>query len=128
MPSKLRPRNLGELLDRTFQLYWGHFLLFVGISALAHLLAFVTQVGFSPCQGLRAPCSGVVMIGMGIGYRIAAMAASIRALKLCWPSTNRFCAAGFSPHAATVLKPAMTALPFFGFSRKKAANPAWCPV
>src|SRR3974390_553107 len=34
----LRPLPLGEILDRTFTLYRRHFLLFVGISAIPHLL------------------------------------------------------------------------------------------
>jgi hypothetical protein len=34
----LRPLSLGEILDRTFSLYRRHFLLFVGITALPHLL------------------------------------------------------------------------------------------
>lgn len=34
----LRPLSLGEILDRTFSLYRRHFLLFVGITAIPHLL------------------------------------------------------------------------------------------
>jgi hypothetical protein len=34
----LRPLSLGEILDRTFSLYRGHFLLFIGITAIPHLL------------------------------------------------------------------------------------------
>ena len=32
--TELRPLTLGELLDRTFQLYRNHFWLFVGIMAI----------------------------------------------------------------------------------------------
>jgi hypothetical protein len=34
----LRPLSLGEILDRTFSIYRRHFLLFVGITAIPHLL------------------------------------------------------------------------------------------
>lgn len=34
----LRPLSMGEILDRTFSLYRRHFLLFIGISALPHVL------------------------------------------------------------------------------------------
>lgn len=34
----LRPLSLGEILDRTFSLYRRHFLLFLGIAAIPHLL------------------------------------------------------------------------------------------
>ena len=34
----LRPLSLGEVLDRTFSLYRRHFLLFVGIAAIPHVL------------------------------------------------------------------------------------------
>ena len=36
MTTALRPLTLGELLDRTFQLYRNNFLLFVGIAATAY--------------------------------------------------------------------------------------------
>lgn len=35
---ELRPLSLGELLDRTFSLYRKHFVLFLGITAIPHLL------------------------------------------------------------------------------------------
>ena len=49
----LRPLSLGEILDRTFSLYRRHFLLFLGIAAIPHLLTlalnlvqvFVLQAG-----------------------------------------------------------------------------------
>jgi hypothetical protein len=34
----LRPLSLGEILDRTFSIYRGNFLLFVGITAIPQLL------------------------------------------------------------------------------------------
>ena len=41
----LRPMTLGEVLDRTFTLYREHFLLFVGITALPHLLTLLFNFG-----------------------------------------------------------------------------------
>jgi hypothetical protein len=40
----LRPLSTGELLDRTFSLYRGHFALFVGIIAVTHLLVLTVQL------------------------------------------------------------------------------------
>jgi uncharacterized membrane protein len=55
----LRPLSLGELLDRTFTLYRGHFLLFVGISAIPRvfvLLIQLVQTMVSPARGIfQAP-------------------------------------------------------------------------
>jgi hypothetical protein len=44
----LRPLSLGEILDRTFSLYRRHFLLFLGITAIPHLLI----LGFNLLQVL----------------------------------------------------------------------------
>jgi hypothetical protein len=40
----LRPLSLGEILDRTFTLYRRNFLLFIGITALPHLLILALQL------------------------------------------------------------------------------------
>lgn len=61
MATALRPLNTGELLDRTFQLYRAHFLLFVGIAALPQLFLLAYQLvgavlahpGIDPFQNLR---------------------------------------------------------------------------
>jgi hypothetical protein len=45
MTTALRPLTLGELLDRTFQLYRNYFLLFVGISATAYFPMFLIRNG-----------------------------------------------------------------------------------
>jgi Membrane domain of glycerophosphoryl diester phosphodiesterase len=50
----LRPLSLGEILDRTFSLYRRHFLLFVGITAIPHLLILamnLTQLVFLTTRG-----------------------------------------------------------------------------
>ena len=44
MTAALRPLNTGELLDRTFSLYRNHFVLFLGIAALPHLVLLAVQL------------------------------------------------------------------------------------
>src|ERR1700690_990112 len=44
MTTTLRPMSLGEFLDRSFYLYRKHFLLFVGIIALPHLVFLAFQL------------------------------------------------------------------------------------
>jgi hypothetical protein len=54
MTTALRPLGLGELLDRSFFLYRKHFVLFVGIVALPHLIVLAVQligVGFGSQSG-----------------------------------------------------------------------------
>jgi hypothetical protein len=46
MDSTLRPMSTGQVLDRTFQLYKNHFLLFAGISALPPAVLLLAQAGF----------------------------------------------------------------------------------
>jgi hypothetical protein len=42
---ELRPLSLGEILDRTASLYRSHFVLFVGISGIPHLLVLAWTLG-----------------------------------------------------------------------------------
>ena len=58
MNSQLRPLSLGELLDRTFQLYRQQFMLFVGIVALPQLVLLTANLsgllaGAFPPRGLN---------------------------------------------------------------------------
>jgi hypothetical protein len=55
----LRPLSLGEVLDRTFSLYRRHFLLFMGIAAIPHLLTLA--IGLLQMLYLQHP----VVIGQG---------------------------------------------------------------
>lgn len=41
---ELRPLSTGEILDRTFTLYRRNFLLFLGISAIPHVLVLVLNL------------------------------------------------------------------------------------
>ena len=45
--ADLRPMSLGEVLDRTFNLYKNNFWLFAGITALPFFLLLVVQVGIA---------------------------------------------------------------------------------
>ena len=45
MAHTLRPLPLGQLLDETFNIYRRNFVLFVGISAIPHLVILVFQLG-----------------------------------------------------------------------------------
>ena len=40
----LRPLSLGEILDRTFTIYRGSFLLFIGISAIPRILVLILNL------------------------------------------------------------------------------------
>jgi hypothetical protein len=46
----LRPMSLGEVLDRTFNLYKNHFWLFVGIAALPFSLLLLVQIAFAAAK------------------------------------------------------------------------------
>ena len=52
----LRPLALGEILDRTFSLYRRHFLLFIGIAAIPHLLTLA--IGLLQIWFVQAPLLG----------------------------------------------------------------------
>ncbi len=53
---ELRPLSLGEILDRTFSLYRRHFLLFLGITALPHLL--ILGLNLVELTFLKFPAAG----------------------------------------------------------------------
>ena len=60
MDAELRPLGLGEILDRTFQLYRSHFLLFAGISSFAAALDLVWSL-------LQTATVRVVQHRVGVG-------------------------------------------------------------
>jgi hypothetical protein len=55
----LRPLSIGELLDRTFSLYRRNFLLFIGISAIPHLLVLALQLTQLALTTTRLPIAPV---------------------------------------------------------------------
>ena len=59
---QLRPLSLGEILDRTFTLYRRNFLLFLGITAIPHLLTLglnITQVMLTKFPAVRPSPEGL---------------------------------------------------------------------
>jgi hypothetical protein len=56
MNAPLRPLTTGELLDRTFNLYRNHFILFAGIAAIAALM-FVAALALLLVLGFRMPAT-----------------------------------------------------------------------
>jgi hypothetical protein len=57
----LRPLTLGELLDRTFQIYKNNFWLFVGIASVAYLPMFIIRVGLVSATGTGRSSVGVAL-------------------------------------------------------------------
>src|ERR1700726_1379843 len=55
--ADLRPMTLGEVLDRTFNLYKNNFWLFAGITALPFSLLLIAQVAFAAVGSLGAKAS-----------------------------------------------------------------------
>jgi hypothetical protein len=79
MTTALRPMSLGELLDRTFFLYRKHFVLFVAIIALPHLVLLAYQLlGVAVNHGTPATMSllGVVWLLGSAVVSLGAVAAS----------------------------------------------------
>ena len=64
----LRPLSLGEVLDRTFSLYRRHFVLFLGIAALPHILVLVLNLA----QTLTQPAAVVAGRTPGLGSNLYA--------------------------------------------------------
>jgi hypothetical protein len=66
MTAELRPMSLGEILDRTFQIYRQKFLLFVSIAALPALLLVSLQIFNVYWWNLRVPYSPLRFLAFGI--------------------------------------------------------------
>jgi hypothetical protein len=104
----LRPMTLGEVLDRTFTLYREHFLLFVGITALPHLLTLLFNFGVLSFQRTSVtgttphmPSPGVIggfvagalggaaLVLLTVGIAQAATVAAVSDLYLGQPASVR---------------------------------------
>ncbi|MGD0956950.1 MAG: hypothetical protein ABR953_08975 [Candidatus Acidiferrales bacterium] len=69
----LRPLSLGEILDRTFSLYRRNFLLFLGITALPHLLILALNLvrtfpAASPAATRRVVVLGQPQVSASTGF------------------------------------------------------------
>lgn len=91
MPAlDLRPLSLGEILDRTFSLYRRHFLLFVGISAIPHLLPLLfglLQVWVVPATiaARRGPASAPVsLVGVLFGLALGLVFVLLMLIVYLW--------------------------------------------
>jgi hypothetical protein len=77
----LRPLSLGEILDRTFSLYRRHFLLFIGITAIPHLLV----LGMNLWQTIFMKAPQVITKGpFGAQIHRPAEGSGVMALGLAW--------------------------------------------
>jgi hypothetical protein len=110
MESNLRPLTLGEILDRTAQLYRANFLLFAGIFSIyagVSLALGLTQLGFAGIiKGSHWAAWAVIAIAVVrliaifllLGAAIAAISRTVASLQLGEPVTIR------SAYAATLPK------------------------
>lgn len=104
MNNQLRPMALGEILDRTAELYRNHFLLFAGISAIfsgAMLFIQMLELGLMVSMGyphipphlewLYAVSLGVEVLAIGLvaGLAIAAFNRAVAWIHLGEPATIR---------------------------------------
>jgi hypothetical protein len=77
----LRPLSLGEVLDRTFSLYRGHFSLFVGITAIPQLLILAYNLVVGAFPGVKAPTmTGQPRIAPGVVSPITLIGALVAVL------------------------------------------------
>jgi hypothetical protein len=69
MDATLRPLSLGEILDRTFQLYRSHFLMFAGISCFAAGLDLVWKlVQTTAVRAVQHHVGSVALGGVSAGF------------------------------------------------------------
>ncbi|HWG17092.1 MAG TPA: hypothetical protein VN678_04475 [Acidobacteriaceae bacterium] len=92
MDATLRPLSLGEILDRTFQLYRSHFLMFAGISCFAAGLDLIWKlIQTTTVRAVQPRVGSVALGGVSAGFGLvsfivyvivsaAAMAAISRAV------------------------------------------------
>jgi hypothetical protein len=89
MTAPLRPMNLGEILDRTFEIYRKKFLVFAGIAALPALATAAVELTVYVWRGPSTPFG--LRLGLGITFNdILVMLGfhhfSLFAQFLLWPS------------------------------------------
>lgn len=103
MTSELRPLNFGEILDRTFQLYRGHFLMFSGISTLAaavDLLWKLSQTGLLRFLGHHVSISRLAIVN--IGFSLVNMAVYMIASAVVMAAINRAVSAIYLGHTTGI--------------------------
>jgi multisubunit Na+/H+ antiporter MnhG subunit len=76
MPSSLRPLTTGQLLDRTFQTYRQHFVIFAGIASVPQVCLLVIQLTTLAAVGTVKPTNtGAILVAALFG--VATLIASI---------------------------------------------------
>ena len=85
MTYPFRPLTLGELLDRTFSLYRRHFMLFVGIAAVPHVVMLLFNVTLAlsaavPIGGFPALIATISMLFVYFVTTVFTQAASVVAV------------------------------------------------
>lgn len=71
--TALRPLTTGELLDRTFALYREHFVLFVGIVALPHLLSLAVRLSAISLHPQRSLAAVMSAVGWAFGFAVVTL-------------------------------------------------------
>ena len=103
MTSELRPLNFGEILDRTFQLYRGHFLMFSGISTLAAAVDLVwklCQTGILRSLGHHVSISRLAIVNLG--FSLVNMAVYMIASAVVMAAINRAVSAIYLGHTTGI--------------------------
>jgi len=68
-----RPLTTGELLDRTFSLYREHFVLFVGIVALPHLLSLAARLSVISLHSQRSLGAALGALGWAMAFLLISL-------------------------------------------------------
>ena len=103
MTSELRPLNFGEILDRTFQLYRGHFLMFSGISTLAAAVDLVwklCQTGILRSLGHHVSISRLAIVNLG--FSLVNLAVYMIASAVVMAAINRAVSAIYLGHTTGI--------------------------
>ena len=103
MTSELRPLNFGEILDRTFQLYRGHFLMFSGISTLAAAVDLVwklSQTGILRFLGHHVSISRLAIVNLG--FSLVNLAVYMIASAVVMAAINRAVSAIYLGHTTGI--------------------------
>lgn len=70
MRAELRPSSLGEILDRTAQMYRSHFLLYFGIAAVSYSGVLVFSLLADVLVSSRAHSNARLYAGLGVGVGV----------------------------------------------------------
>ena len=90
MRAELRPSSLGEILDRTAQMYRSHFLLYFGIAAISYagilVLSLLVDVLFYSHTQASARGFAALSVVLGIGIALLTILPVAIAMELTVPN------------------------------------------